>query len=116
MKALRILSGALLLGILLVLSLPVSGFVPMEEGKAGVSEAMQGDTARMTLVVTSLAPQSFKFNGERNATYRVDWGDGQTDTYTGKGPWSSDTISCEHKYSVAGTYTVLLYGVGTVGQ
>lgn len=112
MKDLRIVSGALLLGILLVLSLPVSGFVPGEEQKAVVAETSQGDTVRMTWTVTAGYSKSFTFHGEEGATYRVEWGDGKTHTYKGKGSYTQ--VKCEYTYSLAGTYTVLLYGVGTV--
>ncbi len=53
--------------------------------------------------------KSFDFCGEEGVTYKVDWGDGRTDTYTGKG--AEVIVSCSRWYSTAGTYTVLLYGV-----
>lgn len=114
MKSLRIVLGALLLGILLVLSLPASGFVPGVEQKAVVAETSQGDTVRMRWYISgSDWVKSFYFYGEEDATYQVEWGDGTTNTYTGQGPKSP--VECKHSYWWVESYhRVLLYGVGTV--
>ena len=72
----------------------------------------QADTVRMTLMAISFNSSpysSFSFYGEEGATYEVDWGDGETETYTGKG--EKTNVVCSHLYDNSGTYNVLLYGV-----
>lgn len=70
----------------------------------------QADTVRMTWEVYSyMTSLRFFFYGEDRATYEVDWGDGETETYMGKG--LETTVLCSHIYDKHGTYTVLLYGV-----
>lgn len=111
MKALRIIFGFMLMGLLLGLSQPVSALLPAEEEKT-VPKAPHGDTVRMTWTVYSTElTKSFGFYGELGASYKVDWGDGKTDTYTMQ---SDAGVECEHRYSSEGIYKVLLFGVGTV--
>ncbi|MCM1531528.1 MAG: PKD domain-containing protein [Bacteroides sp.] len=81
--------------------------VMLENDQPLTAKTAQADTVRMTWDIYDY--KSFYFNGEEGATYKVDWGDGKTDTYTGKGVNSQ--VSCFHSYSKSGTYTVLLYGV-----
>lgn len=75
------------------------------------SKTAQADTIRMTLAVGLDVPYGgFEFYGEEGATYKVDWGDGETETYMGKG--AKEKVSCGHIYvQKHATYTVLLYGV-----
>ena len=73
------------------------------------SKTAQADTVRMTLVVEGTSSSKFNFKGEEGATYEVDWGDGETETYTGKG--EKTNVVCSHLYDNSGTYNVLLYGV-----
>lgn len=102
-----------MLGLLLGLSLPVSALLPAEEEKT-VPKTPQGDTVRMTWTVDSTKlTKSFAFYGELEAIYKVDWGDGKTDTYTMQ--WET-WERCNHTYSESGIYNVLLFGVGTVGK
>lgn len=110
MKGLRIVFGLMSMG-LLWLSLPASAQLAPDAPKAVEPKAVQGDTIRMTWTVSSSPGKWFYFCGEEGATYKVEWGDGQTDTRTGKGPDSE--VSCSHTYSEPGEYKVLLYGVAT---
>lgn len=109
MKGLRIIFGFMLMGLLLGLSLPVSGRVPGNQENAVAPKTPQGDTVRM---IFSKFYASFGFYGEEGATYKVEWGDGKTDTYTGQGP--NTLVECEHFYSSEGICKVLLFGIGTV--
>lgn len=68
----------------------------------------QADTVRMTLEVEGTSSTKFNFTGEEGATYKVEWGDGKTETVTCSTPYST---TCTHTYSNPGTYKVLLYGV-----
>ncbi|MCM1531110.1 MAG: hypothetical protein NC048_08390 [Bacteroides sp.] len=71
-------------------------------------KAAQADTIRMTWKVENTSSsKEFSFRGEEGATYKVEWGDGETDTYQRAGY----RVDCYHKYSTPGTYTVLLYGI-----
>lgn len=114
MKGLRII-----LGILLMLgighSLPALAVVPKEQLRAVAPKTPQGDTLRMTWIVEySVIQQRFYFWGEKDATYKVEWGDGKTSTATGKGYGrydDEDRVECSHTYSESGEYTVKLYGV-----
>ncbi|MCM1041762.1 MAG: hypothetical protein NC396_04960 [Bacteroides sp.] len=110
MKGLRI--GLLLMfSVLTGAWLSATGSVVVENGQQSTltPKTAQVDTVRMTWVVESTSYKSFCFYGEEGATYKVEWGDGKTDTYTGKG--AETQRSCEHRYNTEGTYTVLLYGV-----
>ncbi|MCM1531780.1 MAG: hypothetical protein NC048_04485 [Bacteroides sp.] len=109
MKALRI---AILPALSLLLCAPLSA----AESKPAVPEnpiesrMAQADTVRITWAVSSTSStKSFSFYGEAGKSYKVDWGDEKTDTYTGKGPKVS--IVCEHYYSKTGDYNVLLFGL-----
>ncbi|MCM1532512.1 MAG: hypothetical protein NC114_09615 [Ruminococcus flavefaciens] len=107
--------GLLLMFLLLAGTwLSASGNVILENDQPLTAKTAQADTVRMTWNVGS--PSLFKFfhfYGEEGATYKVDWGDGETDTYTGKGAETlvSIQVYCKHNYNTTGTYTVLLYGV-----
>ncbi|MCM1040862.1 MAG: hypothetical protein NC396_00355 [Bacteroides sp.] len=70
-------------------------------------KAAQADTIRMTWKVENTSSsKEFSFRGEEGATYKVEWGDGQSETVTGGySRW------CSHTYGATGTYTVLFYGV-----
>ena len=74
-------------------------------------KTVQADTVRMTWEVYSFTSFSeFSFYGEDRATYKVDWGDGRTETVMGKG--ADTAVTCRHYYANKGTtYTVLFYGV-----
>ena len=68
-------------------------------------KAAQADTIRITWNVDY--SRKFSFQGEIGATYKVEWGDGETETITAE-PYPT---TCTHTYSNPGSYTVLLYGV-----
>lgn len=117
MKGLRII-----LGILLMLgighSLPAFAVAPKEKPRAVAPKTPQGDTLRMTWTANDY--NRFYFWGEKDATYKVEWGDGTTSTVTGKGygryddyygGHEGDRVDCYHKYSQPGEYKVKLYGV-----
>lgn len=113
MKGLRII-----LGILLMLglghSLPAFAVAPKEQPRTLAPKTPQGDTLRMTWTVAYY--KTFFFWGEKDATYKVEWGDGETSTVTGKGYGrydDEDRVECSHTYSQSGEYTVKLYGVAT---
>lgn len=111
MKGLRIVFGVMTMG-LLWLSLPASAQLASDAPKAVEPKATQGDTIRMTWTVGGYyLTKSFRFYGEPGAIYRVEWGDGETGTATGKGPDSK--VSCSHTYSEEGEYKVKFYGVAT---
>ncbi|MCM1042030.1 MAG: PKD domain-containing protein [Bacteroides sp.] len=111
MKNLRI--GLLLVFLMLAGAwLSASENVRLENDQQLPPKTAQADTVRMTWVVESTSSsKSFYFYGEEGATYKVDWGDGETETYTGNG--ANSQVPCEHSYSTKGTYTVLLYGVAS---
>ncbi|MCM1170030.1 MAG: PKD domain-containing protein [Bacteroides sp.] len=110
MKKLRI--GILLMALVLTgawLSATES-IVPENEQQELTLKTAQADTVRMTWVVENSSPvKGFFFKGENGATYKVEWGDGETETYNG----ANYQVSCSHRYSTKGTYTVLLYGVAS---
>lgn len=115
MKSLRIVWSLMSMG-LLWLSLPASAQFAPDAPMAVEPKATQGDTIRMTWTVGypygdywDPSTKSFGFCGEPGAIYRVEWGDGETGTATGKGPDSR--VECSHTYSQTGEYTVKLYGV-----
>lgn len=119
MKALRIIFGFMLMGLLLGLSLPVSALLPAEEEKTMVPKTPKGDTVRMRWKVDSEHLfKTFSFTGEIDATYVVDWGDGTTSEYNK--PYVSEGVAffidCNHTYSKSGIYDLFLFGVGTVGK
>lgn len=98
------------MGLLLGISLPVSGFVSAEEARGVVSKTVQGDTVRISWY-SDYDANVFSFQGEQGATYVVDWGDEKTDTVIGEG--ADRYVVCKHDYSQSGIYNVLLYGIGT---
>lgn len=114
MKGLRI--GLLLMFLLLAGAwLSATENVMLENNQPLTSKTAQADTVRMTWEVESRwSDKSFNFNGEIGATYKVDWGDGETETYTGEG--ANSVLHCSHRYSTEGTYTVLLFGVAPAGK
>ncbi len=109
MKKLRImLSLMLLVSVGAWLSASESA-VSENEQQVPTPKTAQADTVRMTWEADTYYARDFFFKGEEGATYKVEWGDGQSETVTGKGveTW----VGCSHKYSTSGNYTVLLYGV-----
>ncbi len=83
--------------------------VSENEQQVPTPKTAQADTVRMTWEADTYYARDFFFKGEEGATYKVEWGDGQSETVTVTGEKYS--TGCSHTYSDTGTYTVLLYGV-----
>lgn len=110
MKKLRIMLSLMLLVSVGAWLSATESLVLENEQPVPTPKTAQADTVRMTWKAqdTSSA-KSFSFKGEGGATYKVEWGDGKTETVRGKGVETE--VKCSHTYSTSGTYTVLLYGV-----
>ena len=112
MKNLRI--GIVLVGLmLLVFQLPIFGLEQYDD-KTIETKAPQEDTVRMTLRNSVRyahdIPFTLVFYGEKGATYKVIWGDGETSFVKGKGP--ETVVFCEHSYAIEeAIYNLLLFGV-----
>lgn len=110
MKGLRI--GLLLMFLVLTGAwLSATENVRLENPHQLTPKTAQTDTVRMTWESSSSAFMYFYFYGEESATYKVDWGDGKTATYTGEG--AGTNVKCGHSYSNTGEYKVLLFGVAS---
>ncbi|MDE7149998.1 MAG: formylglycine-generating enzyme family protein, partial [Bacteroidales bacterium] len=51
--------------------------------------------------------KAFEFRGNAETAFIVDWGDGDTNVYVGRG---TENLKAVHMYGKAGTFDVLLYG------
>lgn len=119
MTNLKIVFGLIVL-LLLGFQLSVSGFNQFENENLQIEpKTRQGDTVRMTWRVmegASLEDRkvSFTFNGEKDSLYRVDWGDGRSNTYVGEGGGNIvwEILRCTHTYDEGeAIYNILLYGI-----
>jgi len=63
---------------------------------------------KLTLATTGLS--DIQVNATDGKQFTIDWGDGFTDTYTGKGDaWNAD-ITCNHTYATNTNYNVTISG------
>ena len=112
----KILRTIILLALLLLscTQLPATNVKQTTAANPIESKMAQADTVRMTCILDGHGDYdaaSFVFNGEEGKTYKVVWGDGETDTYTGKG--LEVRVECHHVYSISfkRRYNILLFGV-----
>ncbi|MCM1531398.1 MAG: formylglycine-generating enzyme family protein [Bacteroides sp.] len=81
-------------------------FLPFFQQVVAQTERVETDTARWTWTADAGEEKTFTFEVSRIGKYVVDWGDGETDEYSGG---SGLAVAPLHTYAAAGSYKVLIF-------